>query len=92
MNARIQLPAHLIAKLGERQYRLDLRGYSCPYPQLFAVKALSQLEPGATLEIVIDNPPSVETVLRSIANNGQEHLGTEKVGPSVWVIRARRPE
>ncbi|MCS7117718.1 MAG: sulfurtransferase TusA family protein [Thaumarchaeota archaeon] len=92
MTARVQLPAHLLTQLGDRRYRLDLRGYSCPYPQLFAAKALSQLEPGASLEVVIDNPPSVENVLRSIAKNGHEHLGTEKVGPSVWVIRARRPE
>ncbi|MCS7095233.1 MAG: sulfurtransferase TusA family protein [Thaumarchaeota archaeon] len=90
MTHNVQLPNDLLTKTGDRLYRLDLRGYSCPYPQLYTVKALSQVESGAVVEILIDNPPSTETVPRSILNNGHEHLSTDKVGPSLWVIKARR--
>jgi len=92
MPEEIHVPSGLLTRIGERQYQLDLRGYSCPYPQLYAVAALKSLEVGSVLEILIDNPPSCETVPRSIRNSGQEYLGTEKIGSSLWVIRARRSE
>ncbi|MCS7145258.1 MAG: sulfurtransferase TusA family protein [Nitrososphaerota archaeon] len=90
MTQNIHLPPTLLTKIGDERYRLDLRGYTCPYPQLYTIKALSQIELGAILEIEIDNPPSTETVPRSIKNNGQEYLGTEKVGASHWIIRAKK--
>ncbi|MEM0445038.1 MAG: sulfurtransferase TusA family protein [Nitrososphaerota archaeon] len=90
MAANIQVPPSLLTKTEPAKYKLDLRGYTCPYPQLYTAKALGQIEPGAILEILIDNPPSCETVPKSIRNNGQEYLGIEKIGVSLWLIRARR--
>jgi tRNA 2-thiouridine synthesizing protein A len=90
MAQNIQIPPTLLTKLEDQKYRLDLRGYTCPYPQLYTVKALNQIETGAVLEVLIDNPPSCETVPKSIKNNGQEYLGIEKIGASLWIIRARR--
>jgi tRNA 2-thiouridine synthesizing protein A len=80
----------LLKKKGEMLYELDLKGYTCPYPQLFTAKALGEIEVGAILEVLIDNPPSTETVPRSIRNVGQEYVKTEKLGPSLWRIVARR--
>lgn len=90
MTQNIRLPPNILTKTDDMLYRLDLRGYTCPYPQLYTVKALSQVETGAILEILTDNPPSIETVPKSIKNNGQEYLGTEKMGATVWIIRAKR--
>ncbi|MEM0382487.1 MAG: sulfurtransferase TusA family protein [Nitrososphaerota archaeon] len=90
MTQNIQLPSNLLSKIENQRYRLDLRGYTCPYPQLYTIKALTQVEIGAVLEVLIDNPPSCETVPRSVKNNGQEYLGIEKVDTSLWIIRARR--
>jgi len=80
----------LLSKKGELLYELDLKGYTCPYPQLYTAKALGEIEVGAVLEVLIDNPPSTETVPRSIRNVGQEYVKTEQLGPSLWKIIARR--
>lgn len=79
-----------MSRKDEKLYELDLKGYTCPYPQLFTAKALGEIEVGALLEVLIDNPPSIETVPRSIRNAGQEYVKTEQLGPSLWKIIARR--
>ncbi len=75
---------------GERTYVLDVRGYTCPYPVIFTRKALARVEPGSTLEVVIDNPPSCETVPDAARSEGHEVLGVEQVGQGTWVIRIRK--
>ena len=71
-------------------YVLDVRGYTCPYPVIFTRKALSRIEPGGLLEVVIDNPPSCETVPDAAKSEGHEVLGVEPKGQGVWVIRVRK--
>jgi len=80
----------LLKKKSDVLYELDLKGYTCPYPQLLTAKAFTEIEKGSMLEIIIDNPPSLETVPRSIKNNGQEYLKTEQLGPGLWKIIARK--
>jgi len=80
----------LLTKKNDNRYVLDVRGYTCPYPQLFLAKALKYVEKDAVLEILTDNPPSLETLPRSIKNNKQEYLGTEQDSPGVWRIIARK--
>jgi tRNA 2-thiouridine synthesizing protein A len=77
-------------KKGERLYVLDVRGYTCPYPVIFTRKALSKIEPGSTLEVVIDNPPSCETVPDAARSEGHEVLSVEQRGSGEWVIRIRK--
>jgi Predicted redox protein, regulator of disulfide bond formation len=90
MSQGIQIPAGLLRRLEPNRYQLDLRGYTCPYPQLYTARALKEIEKDAILEILIDNPPSRETVPRTIRNNKQEYLGTETQGPGTWKILARK--
>lgn len=80
----------MLKKVDEKRYVLDVRGYSCPYPQLFLAQALKAVEKESLLEILTDNPPSTETLPRSIRNNKQEYIGTEVVQPGVWKITAKK--
>ncbi|MDW8084030.1 MAG: sulfurtransferase TusA family protein [Candidatus Caldarchaeum sp.] len=80
----------ILRKVDGKKYVLDARGYSCPYPQLFLARAIKTLEKDALIEILTDNPPSLETLPRSIKNNKQQYLGTESVAPGVWKIVAKK--
>lgn len=73
-------------RIGERSYRLDARGYMCPYPQIFAVKALEMIEPGARLEVLVDNPLSCENVPAVAREGGHEVLGVERIGEGEYRI------
>ena len=77
-------------KAGEGLYRLDVRGYTCPYPVIYARKALAKIPVGAVLEVVTDNPPSCDNVPKAMQEDGQEVLGVERAGQGVWVIRVVR--
>jgi len=90
MGQDLKIPAGLLQRIGEGRYQLDVRGYTCPYPQLYTASALKVIEKGSILEILIDNPPSCETVPRSIRNNRQEYISTEAQGPGTWKILARK--
>jgi tRNA 2-thiouridine synthesizing protein A len=69
---------------------LDLRGYVCPYPQLATLKALRSMGPGEVLEVLTDNPPSVQNVPAIARREGHEVLGVEQAGENLWRIVIRR--
>ncbi len=48
---------------------IDARGLSCPMPVVMVQKAV-QADSPATLEVLLDNPCSVENVTRFAANSG----------------------
>uniref|UniRef100_A0A7J3ZJP7 DUF2249 domain-containing protein n=1 Tax=Fervidicoccus fontis TaxID=683846 RepID=A0A7J3ZJP7_9CREN len=74
------------AKVDERKYLLDVRGYTCPYPVIYTKKALARLNPGEILEVLTDNPPSCESVPRAAKEEGQDVLSVESVERGVWRI------
>ena len=79
-----------VEKLGEKLYRLDARGYMCPYPQIFALKAMERIEEGAVLEVLIDNPLSCENVPAVARKNGHEVLSIDRVGEGEYRISIRK--
>lgn len=48
---------------------IDARGLSCPMPVVMVQKAV-QAESPVTLEVLLDNPCSVENVTRFASNSG----------------------
>ncbi|MEM0439958.1 MAG: sulfurtransferase TusA family protein, partial [Sulfolobales archaeon] len=79
-----------VDKIGEKLYRLDARGYMCPYPQIFTLKAIERIEDGAVLEVLIDNPLSCENVPAIARKNGHEVLSVEKIGEGEYKISIRK--
>ena len=77
-------------KVSESRYLLDVKGYTCPYPVIYARKALSKLKPGDVLEVITDNPPSCENVPRAVREDGHEVLAVEKISGGVWRIVVRK--
>jgi Predicted redox protein, regulator of disulfide bond formation len=57
------------------KYVLDARGYACPYPQIFAIKTIKEVEPGSIMEILVDNPASCDNVPAAIRNLAMMSLG-----------------
>lgn len=51
-----------LRKIGEGRYSIDVRGYTCPYPEVFARRALATIASGEVLELLTDNAPSCETI------------------------------
>ncbi|MCS6784944.1 MAG: sulfurtransferase TusA family protein [Candidatus Caldarchaeum sp.] len=80
----------VLKKIDDKRYLLDVRGYSCPYPQLFLAKAFKAVQKDDVVEILTDNPPSTETLPKSIKNNKQQYIGTESIQPGVWKIVAKK--
>ncbi len=67
---------------------IDCIGDSCPRPQLMTKKALSSSAPGDVIEILIDNPTSMEAVATMLPDFGATHLDTIKAD-RCWKIYAR---
>ncbi len=79
-----------IKRIEKDRYLLDVRGLTCPYPVIYTRKALKQIEGNAILEVVIDNPPSCETVPAAARDEGHEVLGIERIDVGVWRILIRK--
>jgi len=77
-------------KKGEGEYMLDVLGYVCPHPQIYAKKAIEKMKPGDTLEVLFDNPSSSESILAMCETNGNEIIEKSQVaGKFVWKIRKK---
>lgn len=50
---------------------IDARGYACPMPVVMVQKAVKDGTP-QQVEVLLDNPCSVENVTRFAGNNGYE--------------------
>lgn len=77
---------------GEGDRKLDATGYSCPYPAMLTLDALEVIRPGASLEVKVDNPPSVEAIPRKIKAKGHEVVRVEEIEGEVWRIVVKKKE
>jgi tRNA 2-thiouridine synthesizing protein A len=67
-------------KIGDGQYKLDVCGYVCPHPQMYAKKSLEKIGEGDVLTIYFDNPSSKETIIQMCEAAGNEVLEDTKEG------------
>ncbi len=74
-----------IKKVGGNYYELDLKGYVCPYPQMYTSQALSKLPKGSVLKVIIDNPPSIENIKSVAQRVGAKSIQVETRG-GTWEI------
>jgi tRNA 2-thiouridine synthesizing protein A len=65
--------------------RIDVRGKLCPYPVVLTMREIRDMQNGDTLEVLTDNPPSVENVPAAAKREGHEVLNVIKTD-SGWKI------
>lgn len=56
----------------QTDYTLDLRGESCPYPVIYTLDALQELETGQLLKIITDCPSSFRNVPEETTKRGYQ--------------------
>ena len=68
---------------------VDCLGDSCPRPQIMTKKAVESVASCEVVEIVIDNPPSMEAIPPLCPGIGATHLETRK-GKNCWEVYVRK--
>jgi tRNA 2-thiouridine synthesizing protein A len=68
---------------------VDCIGDSCPRPQLLTKKAVGALGVGDVVEVLVDNPTSVEALPPMCDQMGATHLATVKE-PRAWKVYIRK--
>ena len=69
--------------------RVDCLGDSCPRPQLMTKKAIGNAEAQDVIEVLVDNPTSMEALPPMCPGLGATHLETVKSGPQ-WRVYVRK--
>jgi tRNA 2-thiouridine synthesizing protein A len=69
--------------------RLDCIGDSCPRPQLMTKKALGEIGPREVIEVLVDNPSSMEALPPMCASLNATHLETLK-SERCWRVYIRK--
>ena len=69
--------------------RVDCRGDSCPRPQLMTRKAVGEVAPGELIEVMVDNPSSVEALPPMCNELNATHVETIK-DPACWRVYIRK--
>ncbi len=73
---------------GTGEWRLDVKGYTCPHPQMYTKKAIQKIASGDVLTLVFDNPSSGESILSMCDNDGNDIIERNEMdGNFVWKIR-----
>jgi tRNA 2-thiouridine synthesizing protein A len=69
--------------------QVDCLGVSCPRPQLMTKKAIAEIVSGEVIEVMADNPSSVEALPPMCDELDATHLETIKA-PNCWRIYIRK--
>jgi len=69
---------------------LDIRGDICPFTFVKSKLALEQMEVGQVLRVIVDYKPSVESVPKSMREEGQEVLGVNQIAENTWEILIKK--
>ncbi len=72
-------------KTGEGTYLLDVSGYVCPHPQIYTKKSLEKVSEGDVVQVVLDNPSSVETIAQMCDQAGNEMLERKTEGGKIYL-------
>ncbi len=65
---------------------LNLKGKTCPYTFIESMLALEEMEPDKILRVIVDFPPAVCDVPKSLKNEGYEILGVTPINDMDWAI------
>ncbi len=68
---------------------LNLKGKVCPYTFIESMLALEEMNPDAVLRVIVDYPPAVCDVPRSLKSEGYEILEVSPLNETDWAIWVR---
>jgi TusA-related sulfurtransferase len=71
---------------------LNLKGKVCPYTFLETMLVLEDMEIGEVLRVIVDYPPAVCDVPKSLKNEGYEILDVRAVNETDWAIVVKNTE
>jgi TusA-related sulfurtransferase len=71
---------------------LNLKGKICPYTFIESMLTLEEMKPDAVLRVIVDYPPAVCDVPRSLRNEGYEVLEVSPINETDWAILVRNKE
>ncbi|MFQ5834740.1 MAG: sulfurtransferase TusA family protein [bacterium] len=69
---------------------INLKGEVCPYTFVKSKLALEEMKAGEVLKVIVDHPPAVENVPRSLENGGQKVLSVTKINSTDWQIVVKK--
>lgn len=69
---------------------INLKGNVCPFNFVYAKQALHNLEKGAVLKLIVDDPLAVTEVPRGMEADGHEVLSVKQVNKTDWEIVIRK--
>jgi tRNA 2-thiouridine synthesizing protein A len=71
---------------------LNLKGKVCPYTFIESMLALEEMEMGEVLRVIVDYPPAVCDVPKSLKNEGYEILDVSPTNETDWAILVKNTE
>ena len=71
---------------------LNLKGKIWPYTFIESMLALEEMATGEVLRVIVDYPPAVCDVPRSLKNEGYEILEVTPVNQTDWAIVVKNKE
>jgi TusA-related sulfurtransferase len=71
---------------------LNLKGKICPYTFIESMLTLEEMKPEAVLRVIVDYPPAVCDVPKSLRNEGYEVLDVSPINQTDWAIWVRNKE
>jgi len=71
---------------------LNLKGKICPYTFIESMLALEEMKSDEILRVIVDYPPAVCDVPRSLKNEGYEILEVSPINETDWAIVVRNKE
>ena len=71
---------------------LNLKGKVCPYTFIESMLALEEMKIGEVLRVIVDYPPAVCDVPKSLKNEGYEILDVSPLNGTDWAILVKNTE
>ena len=79
-------------KAQEVDKELNLKGKVCPYTFIESMLALEEMGVGEVLRVIVDYPPAVCDVPKSLKNEGYEILDVSPMNETDWAILVKNTE
>ncbi len=67
-------------KRDDGTYELDIKGYVCPHPLIYLKKSLEQMQSGEVVDVVFDNPGSLQNLGMMCKKENHKILGKSESG------------